>query len=134
MTSLNLLRRRRDARTFLSLFFLLTVIPFAFSEADLNPNSPDKALSPAGTSGGRTAGYQIGAFLDQANAQSLLKELGAKDFYGEIHTKTIGEKHYWVVLVPASDIPFENIQQKLLDAGYPSMPITKTEWDSLSPH
>jgi hypothetical protein len=134
MTSLTWGGWCRDAKAFFSLFLLLTFTPFAFSDAGAPLNSPDNALSSTGNSNERTAGYQVGAFLDQAHAENLLKKLGERDFYGEIHTKTVKEQHYWVVVVPASDIPFENIQQKLLDAGYSSLPITKSEWNSFSAH
>lgn len=77
------------------------------------------------------AGYQVGAFTDEAHAQALFKKLGEHDLYSEIHQKTVGDHQYWVVLVPASDIPFENVQQKLLDAGFPSFPVTRDQWEAL---
>ena len=82
---------------------------------------------------GRTAGYQLGAFTDEGHAQALMKKLGEKDFYSEIHVKTVRGATYWVVLVPASDIPFENVRQKLLDAGYPAMPLSGSDWSQIAP-
>lgn len=76
------------------------------------------------------AGYQVGAFTDKAHAQVLLKKLGEHDIDSEVRQKTVGDRQYWVVLVPASDIPFENVQQKLLDAGFPSFPVTRDRWEA----
>jgi hypothetical protein len=80
----------------------------------------------------RVTGYQIGAFVDEAHAQEVKKKLGELDLFGEVHQKTVKGVLYWVVLVPVSDIPFENIRQKLLDAGYSVLDIPKSEWDTIA--
>lgn len=81
---------------------------------------------------GRVAGYQVGAFVDETHAQAVQKKLGESDLFGEVRRKTVKGILYWVVLVPVSDIPFENIRQKLLDAGYLVSDIPKSEWDPLA--
>jgi len=81
----------------------------------------------------RAAGYQIGAFTDESRAQALMKNLGKRGFYSEVHAKTVRGVTYWVVMVPASDIPFENVRQELLDAGYPSMTLSESEWTRIAP-
>ncbi len=103
----------RQVRLLLVLF--LAVCPQAFSQTE------------------RTAGYQVGAFTNESHAQALMKALGEHDFYSEIHTKVVKGVSYWVVLVPASDIPFENVRQKLLDAGYPALTLSESEWARIAP-
>jgi hypothetical protein len=119
------------------LFFFLAGLPLGTADSNLPPGPSSELSQPPGsqseTHPDRIAGYQAGAFSNQANAQALLKKLGDHTFFCEIHKKTVRDRQYWVVVVPASDIPFENVQQKLLDAGFPSMAVTKTEWNSLSP-
>jgi len=76
----------------------------------------------------RIAGYQVGAFGFEANAKALLKKLGDCSFFGEVHQKSVNDAHFWVVVVPMSDIPFENVRQKLLDAGFPVLDVSKDDW------
>ncbi len=67
-------RRHRDAKVFFSFLFLLIIVSSSFSDSDpaqVKDLSPTR-ISPDGMSG-RTAGYQVGAFSDQANARLFSK-------------------------------------------------------------
>ncbi len=84
-------------------------------------------LVPDPFAGSSIIAYQVGAFLDKKNADSLVVKLGTKDIVGNVHMKIVLGKTFWVVTVTVSGIPFENLQQELLDAGYASFPIRKTD-------
>jgi hypothetical protein len=79
--------------------------------------------SPAFPESGPILGYQVGAFVDKGNAERLSDMLLKKGFNGDIVPKTVSGKDYWTVRVLAPPNPFEDIQQELLDAGFPSFPI-----------
>jgi hypothetical protein len=72
---------------------------------------------------GLIIGYQVGAFIDKGNAERLSEMLLKKGFNGDIIPKTVLGKNYWTVRVLAPPNPFENLQQELLDAGFPSLPV-----------
>jgi hypothetical protein len=92
--------------------------------ADGPPSDASYALGLQG--GSSIAAYQVGAFLNEKDAERMVSDIGKKDFYGNIYEKTVGGKVLWVVTVSVSGIPFENLQQELLDAGFASIPVTKT--------
>jgi hypothetical protein len=96
--------------------------------ADGPPSDASYALSLQG--GSSIAAYQVGAFRTEKDAERMVSEIGEKDFYGNIYRKNEGGKVLWVVTVSVSGIPFENLQQELLDAGFASIPVTKTVLDT----
>jgi|GEM_PF-5628404 hypothetical protein len=81
------------------------------------------SFSPAFPEGSPIIAYQVGAFLDRKNADRLVEKLGAKDIVGDISRKAVGGKTFWAVTVAVSGIPFENLRQELLDAGFASFPV-----------
>ena len=67
--------------------------------------------------------YQVGAFEEKGNADRLVAELFKRGLYGTIIRKKAGGKEFWCVTIEAPPNPFENFQDELLGAGYPSFPI-----------
>jgi hypothetical protein len=67
--------------------------------------------------------YQVGAFIVKENAVHLVADLFKLGFYGYVDQKTVHGRIFWAVTVKAPPNPFENFQEELLDAGYPSFPI-----------
>jgi cell division septation protein DedD len=67
--------------------------------------------------------YQVGAFVEKRNADRLVAELFKAGFYGYVGQKTIQGRNFWAVTVEAPPNPFENFQEELLNAGFPSFPI-----------
>jgi hypothetical protein len=88
----------------------------AFFILSLQPAFPQAAAKPI-------LAYQVGAFVERGNADRLVAELFKRGFYGAIMRKKVGGKQYWCVTIEAPPNPFENFQDELLGAGYPSFPI-----------
>ena len=111
------------------LFFVYGVRS-AFPQGDTTSAPPgltaNSTLIPDPFAGSSIIAYQVGAFLDKKKADDLASKLGTRDIVGDIHMKIVHGKTFWVVTVTVSGIPFENLQQELLDAGYASFPIRKT--------
>ncbi|MGO8694626.1 MAG: SPOR domain-containing protein [Rectinemataceae bacterium] len=112
------------------LFFVYGVRS-AFPQGDTTRAPPssmaNSTLVPDPFAGSSIIAYQVGAFLDKKNADDLATKLGMRDIVGNVHMKIVHGKAFWVVIVTVSGIPFENLQQELLDAGYASFPIRKTD-------
>jgi len=109
---------RASSRILLAMAALL----FARSSCPVSPEG-DGPLEEDRADGSPIIAYQVGAFLERKNADRLVEKLGAKDIVGDIGEKTVGGRTFWIVTVAVSGIPFENLQQELLDAGYASFPI-----------
>ena len=84
--------------------------------------SSDSSIQ-AGEADSPVPSYQVGAFLDKNNAERLLADLFKCGFYGYVDQKTVHGRIFWAVTVKAPPNPFENFQEELLDAGFPSFPI-----------
>ncbi|HTX72887.1 MAG TPA: hypothetical protein VMC79_08700 [Rectinemataceae bacterium] len=91
------------------------------------PESPGTSVAPDPFAGSDIVAYQVGAFLVRADADRAAAALALKDIVGEIHSIRLRGKAYWVVTVTVSGIPFENLPAELLDAGFPSIPIRKSD-------
>ncbi len=66
--------------------------------------------------------YQVGAFAEEANADSLFEELGRKGFYPRKSRRDRGGQAIWTVAVPAGDDSSETLL-RLKDAGYEAYPL-----------
>ncbi len=83
---------------------------------------PTASSTTAGSDSAETAAslshaIQAGSFREQANAESLVQELSAKGYRPEIHSATVGNDHYYQVLLPVKVSGAETLQeaeQKLL--------------------
>jgi hypothetical protein len=101
----------------------LSALPEGDAAAARSKEPAVSALEADRADGSQIIAYQVGAFLERKNADRLVEKLGAKDIVGDIGKKTVGGRTFWTVTVAVSGIPFENLQQELLDAGYASFPI-----------
>ena len=106
-------------KSFLALFGLIAMVSICpiFAEG-----ASDSSFQ-LGEADSQVLSYQVGAFLDKDNAERLVADLFKSGFYGYIDQKIVRGRVFWAVTVKASPNPFENFQEELLDAGYPSFPI-----------
>jgi hypothetical protein len=106
-------------KSFLALLGLIAIVsicPVFAEETGDSSIQAGEAYSPV-------LSYQVGAFLDKINAERLLADLFKASFYGYVDQKTVRGRIFWAVTVKAPPNPFENFQEELLDAGFPSFPI-----------
>lgn len=88
-----------------------------------SPQEESAGGSEAGGRDGPIVSYQVGAFLDKDNADRLAENLFSRGYYGNVVQKTVRGRNFWAVTVAAPANPFENFQDELLAAGFPSFPI-----------
>lgn len=81
--------------------------------------SPPDAAEPGST---KATAYQVGAFVEEANASALVKELGGKGFSASIVRKERGGRSIWSVLVRSSS-GADDLLLRLKDAGYEAYPV-----------
>jgi hypothetical protein len=106
-------------KLFLALFGLIAMVSICpiFAEG-----AGDSSIQ-SGETDSPVLSYQVGAFLDTNNAERLVADLFKSSFYGYVDQKTVHGRIFWAVTVKAPPNPFENFQEELLDAGFPSFPI-----------
>jgi hypothetical protein len=114
---------KADRKTICTFFLLLRVMGADCLSADGNvPASiqTSEALPPGAAA---PVAYQVGAFLDKSNAEHLIETLFQSGFSGDLREKIVRGDTFYVVTVAAAINPFENRQEELLDAGFPSFPV-----------
>lgn len=106
-------------KSFLALLGLIAMVSICpvFAEG-----ASDSSIQ-AGEADSPVLSYQVGAFLDKNNAERFVADLFKASFYGYVDQKTVRGRIFWAVTVKAPPNPFENFQEELLDAGFPSFPI-----------
>jgi hypothetical protein len=106
-------------KSFIALFGLIALLSICpiFAEG-----TSDSSIQ-SGETDSPALSYQVGAFLDKNNAERLVADLFKFGFYGYVDQKTVHGRIFWAVTVKAPPNPFENFQEELLDAGFPSFPI-----------
>lgn len=93
------------------------------------PASPGGALRPPASAPPSTAvrpapiaAFQAGAFSEESNAVSLVRELKSKGFEAALERRERGGKPLWIVLVPAGP-DSQSTLLRLKDAGYEAYPV-----------